>query len=108
MILNESSSTRRVKPEARRDKEQQCEPEKKATLSFQAAFTNQLLEGSVRNHESIPAYVPKTLPSIFSESSDSSNPDRLPIRIRSQTCHHTLDVFMAVVFVVSAFLAFES
>jgi hypothetical protein len=80
LILNQSASARRVKPEAGCDKEQQCEPEKKATLSFQAAFTDQLLESSIRNHESVPAYVPKTLP----VSSQNQVTDQIQADFRSE------------------------
>lgn len=61
LILDQSTGSGRIKPEAGGNEEQQCESEKKATLSFQAAFTDQLFEGSIRNHESIPAHVPITL-----------------------------------------------
>jgi NAD(P)H-hydrate epimerase len=53
---------------------------KKATLSFQAAFTDQLLEGSIRNHESVPAYVPKTL----QVSSQNQVTDQIQTDFRSE------------------------
>ena len=108
MILNESARTRRVKPEARCNKEQQREPEKKATLSFQAAFADQLLEGSIRNHESVPAYVPKTL----AVSSQNQVTDQIQIGFRSEFAARPAMIQyefpVAFVFTVPAFLAFES